>query len=111
MNVLKKLTSRRGETLTETLAALLIVGLASGVLATMVIASSRMNATAMDKDAALYAAVTAAETGPEKTGETHPQVTVTIDSVPVEFDVSYYGDDDGTLSAYRYSKSGEVVAP
>lgn len=108
MNILKKLTSRRGETLTETLVALLIVGLASGVLATMVGAASHMNKTAMDKDEVLYKAVTTAETRPG-TG-TGGKVNVTVGGTAVEFGVSYHsdatGNTPGTLYAYSYTKGG-----
>lgn len=110
MKIWNKLTSRRGETLTETLVALLIVGLASGVLATIVGAASHMNKTAMDKDEVLYKAITAAET---KTGTgTTGKVDITVDGNDVDpngLDVTFYSDESGTLYAYSYMK--EVGTP
>lgn len=100
--ILRKLTTRRGETLTETLAALLVICLASAALAAMVTAASRMNAAAMQKDAALYAAVTQTET---HSGEgTDGTVDVTVDGEKITFDVDYYGDD--TLTSYGYPRKG-----
>lgn len=103
-----KLRSRKGETLTETLVALLIVGLSSVVLASMIGAASRMGVQAKEQDEKLRDAVTAVETQPDeaKTGETDSKVQVTIGSNPAEdFTVAYYSDADGTLYSYRYEKS------
>ncbi|MCF2615672.1 type II secretion system protein [Oscillibacter valericigenes] len=103
-----KLRSRKGETLTETLVAILLVGLASVVLASMISAASRMGAQALEWDTALYEAVTAVETQPDeaKTEAAYPKVQVTIGSEPAEnFAVTYFSDEDGTLYSYRYEKS------
>lgn len=112
MRLWKKLCSRRGETLTETLVAVLVVGLSSAVLAAMIGAASRLNAVAIQKDETLYAAVIAAETGQDAAAETG-KVQVTVGSDTVTFgSVSYYTDKDeenqaiGTLYSYSYSKSG-----
>ena len=102
-----KLRSRKGETLTETLVAILLVGLASVVLASMISAASSMSAQALERDTALYEAVTAVETQPDeaKTGEADSKVQVTIESNPAEnFPVTYFSDEDGTLYSYRYKK-------
>ena len=107
MSIVNKLRSRKGETLTETLVALLIVGLSSVVLASMIGAASRMGVQAKEQDEKLRDAVTAVETQPDeaKTGETDSKVQVTIGSNPAEdFTVAYYSDADGTLYSYRYEK-------
>lgn len=115
MRAWNKLTAHRGETLTYTLAAILVVALSSAVLAAMVGAASRMNATAIQQDQTLYTAVTAAETQPDSakvTAEDPPQVTVTVGGHSVVFggsgtgSITYYSDTDGTLYSYRYSKTG-----
>lgn len=108
MSVYNKLRSRKGETLTETLVAILLVGLASVVLASMISAASRMGAQALEWDTALYEAVTAVETQPDeaKTEAANPNVQVTIGSEPAEnFAVTYFSDENGTLYSYRYEKS------
>lgn len=98
-----KLTSRRGETLTETLAGILIVGLASAVLAGMIAASARINAAAVAADAALYAAVTKAEKGDRIGGET-VNVEVTVAGTPHEFPSALCGDGELPLCSYRFQK-------
>jgi hypothetical protein len=60
--VCQKLSSRRGETLLETLFTLLIVSLACVVFATMTMISSSINETAKIADTKLYAELSAAET-------------------------------------------------
>lgn len=109
MSIPGKLRSRKGETLTETLIAVLIVGLASVVLASMVTAASRMSAQAEERDDKLYAAVTAAEAQPDSAkveeSDSSPTVQVTVgDNSTVNFSVTYFSDEDGTLSSYRYEK-------
>lgn len=101
--LLRKARSRRAETLTETLTALLVVGLASAALAGMVGASARMNAEAMERDEALYAAVTRAETGTGDSAE--GRVTVTVGDKTSAFNVAYYGGDG--LNAYRVTEGGD----
>lgn len=111
MRIWNKLRARKGETLTETLVAVLLVGLASVVLASMVGAASRMSIRALERDGKLYAAVTAAETQPDsaKVEETDSNVRVAIGNGPTEdFPVTYFSDGDGTLYSYRYEKE---VAP
>ena len=108
MSVYNKLRSRKGETLTETLVAILLVGLASVVLASMIGAASRMGVQAKEQDEKLRDAVTAVETQPDeaKTEAANPNVQVTIGSEPAEnFAVTYFSDEDGTLYSYRYEKS------
>ncbi len=122
MKSVKKLASRRGETLTETLVGVLIVGLASVVLASMAVASSNMNAAAIKADKALYSAVSNAEQGTLKDGDPAAggttdkiEVTVTLDGAPTGggtsygFEATLCGDKDLPLCSYRYHK--EVTPP
>jgi len=102
----KKLISRQGETLTETLVGILVVGLASAVLACMSAVSARMNAAAVAKDTALYDAITSAETGTVPVGSR--MVTVTVNGTPRTFSSALYGDADVPLYAYRYEKDGAL---
>lgn len=99
MNIHKKLRSRRGETLTETLAAVLLVGLASVVLASMIGAASHIRAQALEQDASLYQEIASAEsrTGAGSSG------FVKVDGE--QFDVTYYGEE-GQLRSYAYEKGG-----
>lgn len=98
-----KLRSRKGETLTETLVALLIVGLSSVVLASMIGAASRMGTQALERDKNLYEEITATETRPES-GQSG-SVMVKIDGTNENFNVTYYGGE-GQLHSYAYKKGG-----
>ncbi len=107
MKFWNKLTSRRGETLTETLVGVLIVGLSSVVLAGMVAASANMNARAIAADEALYAAVTRAESGdPAGSGTAEVEVAVTVDGANCNFSASLCGDENVPLYSYLYEKGG-----
>lgn len=105
MRLWSKLASRRGETLLETLAGVLIVGLSSAVLAGMITAAARMNSAAAAADSALYEAVTKAESGDLVGGGT-TEVTVTVDGKPHTFSSALCGDEDVPLYSYRYEKEG-----
>ena len=103
MSICSKLRSRKGETLTETLVALLIVGLSSVVLASMIGAASRMGTQAAERDKAMYEEVAAAEA---RTGDSEDgSVTVTVGDTNQTIDVKYYGGEDG-LHSYVYEKIG-----
>lgn len=51
---MKKLRSQRGDTLTETIVALLIVVMTMGFLATAIVTAARINATVRDTDTAVH---------------------------------------------------------
>ncbi len=105
MKLRNKLTSRRGETLTETLAGILIVGLASAVLAGMTAAAARMNAAAAAADTALYTAVTKAERGePAGGGTAEVEVTVTVDGESHTVPSVLCGDEEAPLYSYRFQR-------
>ena len=87
----KKLRSRCGEMLVESIVAVLIISLASVVLASMITSASRLNKTAKEKDTELYAAITAAEThsGSGISGT----VSVSVDGETVNKAVTFYCND------------------
>ena len=93
-----KLRSARGETLTETLMAVLIVGLASVMLAAMIGSASRMNRTALQKDAAYLKALSQVESGTD-TGETEGRIVVEVEGTETAtLDVTYrHGEGDALV--------------
>lgn len=100
MSIFNKLRSRKGETLTETLVAVLLVGLASVVLASMISAASHMSAQALERDKDLYEEITAAEA---QSGGQDGSVIIKIDGSDKNFTVTYYGGED-QLRSYSYGK-------
>ena len=105
MKLLRKLRARSGETLTETLCAVLVVSLSSVLLATMISAASHMNATALEKDRALYTELTAAEA--RSAAKSEPKtVEVTINGTKVTFAATYYSGEDGALTSYAVPAKG-----
>lgn len=96
----KKLRSRCGEMLVESIVAVLIISLASVVLATMITSASRLNKTAKEKDTELYEAITAAETHGESGNA--GTVCVTVDGASVNKNVTFYcSDSDDPIYSYR----------
>ncbi len=96
--------ARRGETLTEALVGILIVGLSSAVLAAMIVSAARMNEAAAARDEALYAAVTEAENGTLSGGEGTEEsieVQVQVAGKTHIFAAKLCGDKDIPLCAYR----------
>ena len=85
----KKLRSQRGDTLMETLAALLLVVLTMAFLATSIVTAARINAEVRQADTALK--YDAAD------GETKP-LTITRENNSVEKNVTVYE----TKGGYRY---------
>lgn len=100
MKLKQKLSARRGETLTETLVAILVISLSAAVLAAMIGAASRMNRLAIQQDEANYAAISAAETGSGTA--TNGKVTIKVNGISTEYDVGFYGGS-GFVS---YRKAG-----
>lgn len=103
----RKLTFRSGETLTETLCALLAVALASVALAAMLSVANRLNASAAQRDETLYRGVTAAETrsGPKEKGFIYIQFPG--EDNPRGFFVDWYGADGLWAYAVNVSAPGE----
>lgn len=113
MRFLNKLRSRAGESLVESLAAILIFTLASIVMYTMVTTAADINMTAKEADRANQEQMLIAEQGDvssgsgtvsmtvEVTAQDGTTTTVKIAEVPVDI----YGGTDGTLYSY-YAKEG-----
>ena len=97
-----KLSSGKGETLVETVVAVLVVALASVIFATMTLSASRLNAAAMDADEAFYSELSAVE---QQTGTTSGTVTVSWDSTSENFAVMITGAD-GELRGYADGGGG-----
>lgn len=106
MNRLRsKLSSRRGETLTEVLCTLLVVALASVALVTMLSAASRLNASAVARDTAFYADYAAAE---ERTSPAAPgEVTLSGPGLSTTIPVSWYGAEGLWSYAGEWDSSEE----
>ena len=85
----KKLRSRRGDTLAETLAALLLVVLTMAFLATSLVTAARINAGVRQTDTALKY--------DDAEGETKP-LTITRENNSAEKNVKVYE----TKGGYRY---------
>ena len=97
---MKKLHSKRGETMVETLAAVLIVGLAAAMLATMVASAVRITSRTKEADAVFYRELSAAEEKTKMVGETNVTISVTGGSASEAKDITLYGTQDG-LTAYE----------
>lgn len=99
--VKKKLRVSRGETLVETLTAIVVIALASVALAAMIGAASRMDLAARANDERLYSAISQLETA-DGGGESGT-VTVTVggqEGRSVAFSVTFSDGGDGLLRAY-----------
>ena len=100
--MLRRLKSAGGETLVETMAAILVAALSVALLVGGITAAGRINRTARERDEAFYDQLTAAE---EQTGEgTSITVTVTGEGFKAEIDANLYGDGD--LQAYARAEWG-----
>lgn len=97
----RKLKSRKGETLIETLAAILVISLGSAAFAGMVSVSAEFNSAALTRDTAYYEALSEAEPAPEGTEIKTGTVKVGGDEVTVTFT----GDPEKSrLVSYRSKK-------
>lgn len=97
----RKLHSASGETLVETMAAILIVTLASLLFLTMLQTTTRLNAGADEADESYQADLNAAEL--QDTGDLTGSGTVTVrrdGAETAEYSVDYYRTADGGLTSY-----------
>lgn len=95
----RKLKSCKGETLIETLAAILVISLGSAAFAGMVSVSAEFNSAALTRDTAYYDALSEAEPAPA--GAETGTVKVGGDEVTVTFT----GDPETSrLVSYRSKK-------
>lgn len=95
----KKLQSSKGETLIETLCAVLIVGTACGIFATMIVAATRINELALSADQKLHNELSAAEK--HVGGSTMSTVTVSwTDGIGSyqDFKIKITGNSDQLMS-------------
>ena len=111
MKLTKKLRSHRGETLAETLTAVLVVALASAALAGMLGAANRLNSRVLQEDESLYLGTaqvrhgTAAPEEPRLT-EIDSAVSVKIGDRTTSVDVTLRSWQD---ELFRYE--GKTPAP
>ncbi|MEG2138803.1 MAG: hypothetical protein RRY64_09105 [Oscillospiraceae bacterium] len=99
-NLLKKLRQSRGETLIETLVAVLVMTCASVLLATMLLAASNLNGKALEQDQIFNNQLTAAETSKTPLADVDVQFATEKGTVVATIKSSLYGSIDG-LKAYR----------
>lgn len=101
----RKLKSRKGETLIETLAAILVISLGSAAFAGMVSVSAEFNSAALTRDNAYYDALSKAEPAPEGTDAKRGTVKVVSDVVSNEVSVTFTDDPKNSrLVSYRSAK-------
>ena len=112
--ILHRLKAQKGETLAETLAAILISALAISALSTGIATATRFNSDAHNHEAAIRTSMQAAERAAEGdalSGGT-AQVTVTSDEGSSHnYEVIVYGvsgGEDGTSEVVSYSRSTGV---
>lgn len=92
-NTLERFSANRGETLVETLCAILVSSFAIVMLTTAVVASATANKAADDRDAVLQVEQQAAESHSDAVG------TGTVTLGGASYSVTYYGGDD--MVSYR----------
>lgn len=101
---MKKLRNKRGETLVETLCAVLVTGLAVALLAAMVSTSSRLERKGVEEAGKLYSAVSNAESaaGTTETGT----VKVKIGEEEKTVTVTFYGEQNQAVSYRKPTAEG-----
>ena len=106
----RKLHSRSGETMMETLVAIAIILVSSAVMLTMILAAGRVNSRAAARDQQLYQAVSQAEAGHGPGGSASLAVSVNgsaVEGSPISGKLCGDGDSSGgLLRGYRYEKEG-----
>lgn len=96
---MKKLRSRRGETLVESLVSILIIALSSAMFATMVTTAVNINLKTETATAEFYEEFAAAE----DTNATPESATITLNGIGISgsVQVDLYKADNGALASYR----------
>ena len=105
MSLKEKLTASRGESLTEALAAILIVALSAAALAAMIGASAKSGMVARELDKALYQALTQVETGGAPASGT-VSVTIGEENAGLTYSIRAGSSPDGAVTLYSYQKGG-----
>lgn len=99
--LIHKLRSRAGESLIESLVAILIFTLASIVMYTMVTAAADINMTAKENDRAVQAQLVVAEQAETITDTGTVTISLSTEGKEImEVPVNIYGGTDGTLYSY-----------
>lgn len=105
MKILKKLKSRRGETLVEILVSMAILTLSICFMVTMVMLSARFDEQARAEDVKFKEALEAVENFDGATVEHGKQVKLVptvMDGTPTQsIDVEVYSSADGELKSYK----------
>ena len=98
-NLFHKLRSKAGESLIESLAAILIFTMASIVMYSMVTTAADINRTAKEMDEANQQHMIAVEKGEDQNGSA--TITFSLDGTEIaETKVDIYGGKDGSLFTY-----------
>lgn len=98
---MKKLRSRRGETITETLVAILVIALSAGILAVTTTTAVHVDQTAEQATADYYAALSRVEEGRERSGTGSAVISGELAlPLPEPLEISFFGATD-TLISYR----------
>ena len=100
-NLFRKLKSKAGESLIESLAAILIFTMASLVMYTMVTTAADLNRTAKEMDEANQQHLIAVEKGLPGAQNGSADITFSLNGTKIaETKVDIYGGDDGSLFTY-----------
>lgn len=106
-HIIRKFRSRAGESLVESLVAILIFTLASIVMYTMVTTAADINMSAKEADRNIQAQLVVAEQA--ETVTSTGKITISLGSASVmEVDVNIYGGTNGTLYSY-FADSAEAT--
>lgn len=104
----RKLRSKRGETLIEVLASVLVASLSIALLFSAVMAAGRINQSARDADEAFYTSLQNAQTygGTPLPASTSKKVTLKNEAGDKkEIEVTFYGENgDGGYDVLSYRK-------
>lgn len=99
--ILNKLKSKAGESLVESLAAILVFTMASIVMYSMVTSAADINRTAKEMDAQNQAHMIAVEKGEDAAMNGSATITVTMGSTQISKEkVDIYGGQDDSLFTY-----------
>ena len=101
--IVKKLNNRRGETLIETLAAILVASMSTALLFFAVTASVRINEKAAHNDAGYYESISAAEKQETVSGDIlDKKATIQGNGQTFETEIVFYGGN----GMYSYRREG-----
>ncbi len=101
--IARKLRSRRGETLTEMLVSIVILGLSIAMMATMIITSTKITERSTAKDREYQDQLSAAEA--QETSSATGNVTIedSLGVKKVDIQVDIFGEE-GELKSYKISE-------